>query len=208
MQTDDVHADDLLRLLVEQHLGNALALVLSQSLGVGLETARSLAQSVALRLCVFLGLLLSETNHGNLWVSEASSRNGIVVDHVGTAYDVLNSRDTMSGSSMGKHHQSVCVTNAPQTRHDLATLLVQHLHLLIDLHKAAHGFNTHGLQTNLLGIRHTASCHHACIHLKGLHVFLSSGVNHLDGDGLFTKHSRNDLRGKDVGSEINVARLD
>lgn len=44
MQTDDVHTQDLLGVLVEQHLGDALALQLGQRLGVRAEVTGALSK--------------------------------------------------------------------------------------------------------------------------------------------------------------------
>jgi hypothetical protein len=48
--------------------------------------------------------------------------------------DVLNSGDTLSGGSVGKHHLAIGVTNAPQVGNDLSVLLVKNLHLVVGLH--------------------------------------------------------------------------
>mmetsp|Transcript_24585 Transcript_24585/g.70161 ORF Transcript_24585/g.70161 Transcript_24585/m.70161 type:complete len:317 (-) Transcript_24585:665-1615(-) len=209
VQANNVDSDDLACFLVEQNLGNTVSFTLGKRLGVGSEIALTLSKSPSLLFGHFDSLLLGWSNHGNFRVGEAGSRDGIVVDGMRTSNNVFNGRNSLSRCGVGKHHLAVSITNAIHVRENLATFVLgKHLHLLIDCHKSTLGFDAHCLQPHVGSVWDTSRCYHCRIHFDGFDMFLGFGVNHLDGDGLYSLDSGRDFSSKDPSTVIDRAVAD
>ena len=184
MYSDDVDAEDLLGVLVEENLrikrlrmkyqkarltnlGNPVALKLSQRFRIGLEVADRLPQGESLGLRLLLRLLLVQSHEGDLRVGEARSRNRIVVYSVRAADDVLDGGYALSGGCMRQHELAVGIADAIDVRNDLATLFLrQNPHSLVDGDVShAVGFYPGLVKTHIRGVRYAASGYETSIDL-------------------------------------------
>merc|ERR1719224_376097 len=88
--------------------------------------------------------------------------------------------------------------------------LVEHLHLVVDLHEAAHGLDTGLVELEALRVGHAARAHEGGIDVEGRvrDLLLGLGVNKLDLDRLLAGLARHHLGGEDRGVAVNLARLD
>ena len=204
VDANDVNGNDLAGVLIVQNLGNAGALSLGQGLGVCSEGSLGLAKGPALLLGALNALLFGGSHHGDLGMGEASGGDGVVVDHVGAAGDILDGADALGGGRVGQHHLSVGIADAVDVGDDLAALgLGQDLHLLIDGDEAAVGLDAHVLEAHVGGVGDAAGGNHGGIDLDGLDVLLGLGVDHLDGNGLLPGDAGGDLGGEDAGAVVD-----
>mmetsp|Transcript_26417 Transcript_26417/g.40899 ORF Transcript_26417/g.40899 Transcript_26417/m.40899 type:complete len:373 (+) Transcript_26417:549-1667(+) len=138
---------------------------------------------------------------------EAGSRDGIMIYNVLSSNNILDCGDTLSRSSVSKHHLSVGITNAVDIRNNFTVLGLRHdLHLLVDSNESSHSLDSAVLESHVLCVRYTSGSNHGCIDLNGLNVFLGVGINHLDGNRLLPRNTRNDLTRKHIGAIINRTR--
>mmetsp|Transcript_26979 Transcript_26979/g.88216 ORF Transcript_26979/g.88216 Transcript_26979/m.88216 type:complete len:266 (+) Transcript_26979:113-910(+) len=209
VDADDVNSQHLAGILVEQALGHARSLELSQGLGVGAEAAGRLAESEALSLSLLLRLLLGEADHGDLRVGEASGGDGVVVDCVRMPADVLDGRDSLSRRSMCQHHLAIGIADAVEVGDDASSLLVQHLHLLVHLHKPANCLDPHVLKPQGLRVGDTTCAHESSVHVERRvgNLLLGLSVHELDLDRLLARLARHNLGSKDAGVAVDLARL-
>mmetsp|Transcript_29313 Transcript_29313/g.94487 ORF Transcript_29313/g.94487 Transcript_29313/m.94487 type:complete len:534 (+) Transcript_29313:518-2119(+) len=204
---DDVHGHHLVRTLLEDDLGDALALALRKRLGVGLEVALRDAHLPTLLLGALLGLLLGGPNHGDLRVGEAGGRHGVVVEHVLVPAHILHRRDALRRRRMRQHHLAVEVPDAPQAL-DHVALLVERAHLLVDRDEAAIGLDVDRLQAQALRVGLAACAHHHRVNLNRLDVLLCICIDHLHGGRLHTGNTGRHLGGEDVHVRVDLARPD
>mmetsp|Transcript_28037 Transcript_28037/g.71455 ORF Transcript_28037/g.71455 Transcript_28037/m.71455 type:complete len:480 (+) Transcript_28037:805-2244(+) len=208
MQADDVHAQDLARVLAVQQLGHALALLLRQRLGVGLERGLGHAQREALLLGHLLRLLLRHAHKRHLWVREAGRGDGQVVEHVRAAAHVLHRADALGGRGVRQHVLAVGVADAVHVGHHLAGL-VQHLHLVGHGDEAAAvGLRADGAQVQALREGRAAGGHHHRVHLQRVNHLLGLEVGQLHQHGLHAGHAGRDLGGNDAGVVVDGAAVD
>mmetsp|Transcript_20885 Transcript_20885/g.49678 ORF Transcript_20885/g.49678 Transcript_20885/m.49678 type:complete len:302 (-) Transcript_20885:815-1720(-) len=209
VDADDVHAQHLAGVLVEDALGHARALELGEGLGVGAEAASALAEREALGRRLGLGLLLREPNHGDLGVGEASRGDGVVINLVLPADDVLDGGDSLGGRRVREHHLAVGITDAPQTLHHLAVRLVEHLHLLVDLDEAADGLDALVLKLEGLRVGDAAGADEGSVdeERRVRDLLLGLGVDELDLHGLLSGLARDDLGSENRGVAVNLAGL-
>lgn len=204
VNTNDVDGNDLAGVLIVQNLGNAGSLSLGQGLGVGTERSLGLAKGPALLLGALNALLLGGSDHGNLGMGEAGGGDGVVVDLVSAADNVLDSADTLGGGGVGKHHLSVGIADAVDVGDDLTVLgLGKDLHLLVDGDEATVGLDAHVLEAHVGGVGDAASSNHGGIDLDGLDVLLGLGIDHLDGNRLLSGDAGGDLSSEDAGAEVD-----
>mmetsp|Transcript_18178 Transcript_18178/g.32929 ORF Transcript_18178/g.32929 Transcript_18178/m.32929 type:complete len:248 (-) Transcript_18178:765-1508(-) len=204
MKTNDMDSNNLASALVKQDFCHTGAFAFSKGLGVGTETSLALSELPSLLFGHFSCLFFRGSNHGNFWVCETSSRNGIMVDNVSSSNNVLNSRNSLCGSSMGKHHFSISITDAVHSRNDLTVLKFgKNLHLFVYRHKSTLCFNPHFFQSHIGSIRDTSRSNHGSIDLDRFHVFLCFGINHFDSHWLDSWDSRSNFSSKDSCAVVN-----
>ena len=209
VNTNDVDGNDLSGVLIVQNLGNTGALSLGQGLGVSPERSLGLAKGPALLLGAFDALLLGGSDHGNLGMGEAGGGDGVMVDLVSAADDVLDGADALGRGGVGKHHLSVGIADAVDVGDDLTVLgLGEDLHLLVDGDEATVGLDAHILEAHVGGVGDAAGGNHGGVDLDGLDVLLGLGVDHLDGDGLLAGDAGSDLGGEDACAVVDGAVTD
>jgi hypothetical protein len=171
MQADNVHGNDLARILVEQDLGHAIAFPFGQGLAIGAKTALGLAERPTLLFGTFFALLFGRTDHGNFGMRKAGGWNGIVIDDMGSTDNVFDSANALRRCRVRQHHFAIGIANTVQIWHNAAAWLGQDLHLFIHGHKAALSLNSSIFQTHVFRVRHATRRHHASVHFQSLDMF-------------------------------------
>mmetsp|Transcript_22230 Transcript_22230/g.48497 ORF Transcript_22230/g.48497 Transcript_22230/m.48497 type:complete len:442 (-) Transcript_22230:310-1635(-) len=207
VQTDDVNRDELVRVLAEDHLGDAIAGALCERLGIGLEVSCGDADLVALLLGALARNLLGRTDHGHLRVGEAGSGHGVVVEHVLVATHVLHRGDALRARRVREHHLAVEVADAPEALNRLA-LSVESAHLLVHLHEAAVHPDTERLEPQALREGHAARADHHGVNLDRGGGLLGLGVDHLHDARLDAGFAWDHLGSEDICVRVDRARPD
>mmetsp|Transcript_12348 Transcript_12348/g.49743 ORF Transcript_12348/g.49743 Transcript_12348/m.49743 type:complete len:451 (+) Transcript_12348:1219-2571(+) len=208
VEADDVRAEDLLGLFVEQQLDDAVALALGERFRVGAEVGHGLAELEALVGGARLGFVFVEADRGDLGVREARSGNRLVVHDVLAAADVLDGRNALGRCSVREHLDAVRVADAVEMRDDLAVLFGgQNAHAFVDGDDASRERDAVLFEIQRLCIRDATRRDEARINLQRLDGLLGLGVDRLDDDGALVSHAGRHLGREDARSVIDTARL-
>mmetsp|Transcript_17480 Transcript_17480/g.25862 ORF Transcript_17480/g.25862 Transcript_17480/m.25862 type:complete len:222 (+) Transcript_17480:250-915(+) len=190
MDANNVHSHNLASVFVEEYLSDTISFSFGKSFTVRSEISLGLSKRPTLFLRKLFGLLFRGTNHSDLWMREASRRDCVMVYDMSAPNNVLNSRNTLSRGSMSEHHFPVCVSNAVHVWNDFTPFTLEHLHLIRYMNETSISLDARFLQTHVCGIGNTARGDHCGIDLKGLHMFLRLGVNHLNSHRFLSRNAR------------------
>mmetsp|Transcript_12119 Transcript_12119/g.34728 ORF Transcript_12119/g.34728 Transcript_12119/m.34728 type:complete len:208 (+) Transcript_12119:451-1074(+) len=121
-----------------------------------------------------------------------------------SADNIFNGRDSLSGSSMCKHHLSIGIPNAIKVWNDFATIVFgEYLHFFIDSHESTLSFNSHSFQSHVAGVRDASSSYHGGVYFECFNVLFGFCINHFDGDRLFTRNTGSYFGGEDPSSIVD-----
>mmetsp|Transcript_8554 Transcript_8554/g.28028 ORF Transcript_8554/g.28028 Transcript_8554/m.28028 type:complete len:488 (+) Transcript_8554:375-1838(+) len=204
VQSDDVGADDLVRVLVVEDFDDAVALVFGEGLGVGAEVRDGLAECEALVGGSLLGLFFVEADLGDFGMRKAGGGDGLVVDDVVPSADVLDGGDALGGGGMGEHLNAIGVADTVQVRDDVAVGTRLHAHGLVDLDDAPDEFDALVFEFEGLRIGDAARRDEARVHFEGLDGFLRLGVDRFDDHGPLASLPGRHLRREDARAVVDA----
>mmetsp|Transcript_3908 Transcript_3908/g.8604 ORF Transcript_3908/g.8604 Transcript_3908/m.8604 type:complete len:341 (-) Transcript_3908:777-1799(-) len=204
VNSNNVHRHNLPGTLVIQNLGHSIPLQLCQRLGIGAEAPLALAKLPPLLRGELDRLLLGGTHHGDLGMGEARGRDGVVVDLVGPAADVLDGADSLGRGGVGKHHLAVGVADAVDAGNDLAVVVFgEDSHLFVDGDEASGGFDAGFFESHVGRVGDAAGGDHGGVDFEGFDMFLGLSINHLDSHRLLPRNPRRNLARKNASPVID-----